>query len=330
MRSAHKKLTQRVSLEQVYRHKQPVQHGVPLCILDFRVAVHAILQRALEFAERVGVDLPLTEPDENGKQWHDTDSLVDHDLWPDWVRASWAIRLNRGPDMLPRCPYRVIVVDDSKLQLDDGRTVYWRGLVFPAYKAGRSTEAARDNCYKSIRDIGHALITELGLPFYSKVLYEADDWAGLCYRLKLAAEKTSLLWTREMFLSTVDSDWLQLVDDSASILWANTGPWASRLKNEAETRAYVLKRMGLRIEKPSEIASVKQRQGDDADNLPAGSDLELFDLCNANADYDLSTSPEAVDLLADLTNPASNNVHKHLLKAVQWCSSHGLPLICRP
>jgi hypothetical protein len=320
----------KVSLESVFRPKCQLVHGVPLVIFDFRVHVHAILQRVLEFAERAGIDLPLTEPDADGKQWPDTDLLVLHDLWPGWVRASWSIRLNRGPDMLPRCTYRVIVVDDSKLQLDDGRSVYWRGLVYQEYKAGRSAEALRDNCYKSIRDIGHALVAELGLPFYSKTLYEADDWAGLCYRLKLSAEKDSLLWRREMLLSTVDSDWLQLVNDEAGILWANTGPWQSRLKNEAETRAYVHKRMGLRIAKPSEIASVKQRQGDTADNLPAGSDLSLFDLCGANPDYYLDDMPDAARLLADMSSPDSNTEHRHLHKSVQWCNSHGLPIVCKP
>ena len=227
--------------------------------------------------------------------------------------------------MLPRAKYKVIVLDDSK---QDG--VYWRGIVFAGYKGTRTQESARDVCYQSIRDIGWALIKELNFPVYSEPLFEADDWAGLVYRLKTSADHDSLLWTRELYLSTVDSDWLQLVDDDASILWANTGPWPSRLKNESETRQYVLKRMGLRITKPREIALVKQRQGDDADELPAGSDLSLFDLCSVNEKYNIDTLPQAADLLKHLSDPEPNTSHTHLHKAVAWCNANGLPIVCRP
>jgi hypothetical protein len=320
----------RVNLEQVYKPRDPSVYGVPLVVLDFRVALHGILQRAYEFAEMTGTVLPMTEPDADGKQWPDTTPLASHKLWPNWIRACWAIKLNRGPDMLPRTPYRVIVVDDNKVQLDDGRTVYWRGLVYSLYKAGRSSETSRDTCYKSIRDIGHVTIAELGFSIYSKPLYEADDWAGVAHRLKLAADRDSLLWSRELYYSTVDSDWLQLVDDESGQLWANTGPWPSRLKNESETRAYVLKRMGVRITKPYEIAAVKQHQGDTADDLPAGSNLSLFDLCNANPCYDLAKSVEASSLLSDLSKAEANTSFKHLQTAVQWCSANGLPVVARP
>jgi len=168
------------------------------------------------------------------------------------------------------------------------------------------------------------------LPFYTEPLYEADDWAGLIHRTKKAAEPGSLLATRELYYSTVDSDWLQLVDDATRQLWANTGPWASRLKNEAETRAYILNKMGYRISHPSEIARAKQVTGDAADNLAAGSSLHLFDLTNPCPDYDLALTEHYSKLVADLSSPEPNTDAKALTKAERWLSLEGLPICVYP
>lgn len=350
--------TVKVNLEQVWRPRKPSEVGVPLCVIDFRVALHGILSLSYEFASLQGIARDVTQADDG---WGDyCAAIVANDLWADWVRASWAIKLNRGPDMLPRTSYRVIVVDDNKLD-----NQYWRSVVvdeyksraaagdssaetlaavarhtnsegnFVTYKGSRSAEDSRDSCYHSIKTIGHALVRELAFPFYSEPLYEADDWAGLIHRLKLRAfveSPESLLATRELYYSTVDSDWLQLVDDASRQYWANTGPWPSRLKNEAEARAYVLKRMGVRIDKPSEIALVKQQQGDTADDLPAGSDLSLFDLTKPNSEYDLALACllETRQLIEDLSSPEANTKHTNLVKAVQWCCSKGLPVAAKP
>ena len=324
----------RIPLETVYKPRQ--DSGVPLCILDFRVAVHGILATVSEFASLLGIEPP---PKTDGDwapmtEWYK--QIVAQTVWPDFARASWALKLMRGPDMLPRAEYRVIVVDDSKMQVQhtDAETggtydkaCYWRTVVETEYKGTRGT--TKDSCYGSIVAIGHAIVEELGLPMYSEPLYEADDWAGVIHRMKLNAEPGSVLANRELYYSTVDSDWLQLVDDATRQLWANTGPWPSRLKNEAETRAYVLKRMGKSISHPREIAKVKQDTGDSADNLAIGSHISLFDLINPHPEYDLEKLPSAAGLLADLCSPAPNTRSEVLRKSAAWLNSKGLPICIR-
>lgn len=313
----------RIPLESIYKFKS---NTVPLNVVDFRVALHCILGTVTQFGQAVGLTLKTNATEQEYECF--TEQVVANDLWLGYIRATWAMRLMRGPDMLPRSDYRLIVVDDSKKQIDDDKFVYWRHFFAPEYKGTRTKSAI--SAYDSIRDVGMALCKELCLPFYSEELYEADDWAGLIYRIKRQAEPNSTLADRELFYSTVDSDWLQLVDDASKQLWANTGPWPSRLKNEAETRAYVLKRMGKAISHPREIAKVKQETGDSADNLAVGSKLFLFDLCNPCPEYDLSKTVHYQRLVNDLNNSEANTKAKVLTQAATWLNANGLPITVRP
>lgn len=281
--------TVRVPLERVFRRQSQI---TPLVIIDFRVHLFAILNQSKEIPE---------------------------EFFSDWVKANWAVRLNRGPDMLPRDQYRIIVVDDS-LKEDVG---YWRHVEKTDYKGNRPKE--RDEQYHLIKDIGLALINQFQLPFYSEPLFEADDWAGLCYRLKKDSQPDSVLAQREMFLSTVDLDWSQLVDDSLRILWANTGPWPSRLKNEAEVRHYFYKKNKIRIKHPSEVAKLKSVVGDSGDNLKGGDDICLFDLIDENPRYQISGHLKAL-LRADLENPQPNNKLDNLDIATRWLIQNQLPI----
>lgn len=316
----------RVALERVYKPKDPVANGIPIYIIDFRVALHAILPTVDQFAEASGIVAFSCDPDLPDEARSDlyftwSDNVTQHSEWQNYLRAQWAVRLHRGPDMLPRASYRVVVVDDNKL---NGQ--YWRHIDEPAYKGTRTKDKDRGIVYGQIRDAGHALVAEFGLPMYTQPLYEADDWAGVIHRAKLNASPGSLAYTRELYYGTVDSDWLQLVHDETRQLWANTGPWPSRLKNECETRAYILKREGQTITSPSEIALVKQRCGDSADNLQIGSALHLFDLVNPNPLYDLASTEGGLLLAAELDNPEANSRPDVLSKAARWLSSRWYPI----
>ena len=55
----------------------------------------------------------------------DLQHLYSPELLEKVTKAVWAIKLNRGPDMLPRHDYRVVVVSDKRF-VDRG--VYWRGV----------------------------------------------------------------------------------------------------------------------------------------------------------------------------------------------------------
>lgn len=286
-----KTATKRVPLERVFRRQSNL---TPLVIVDFRVCLFAILNQA----GNVGVDLSII---------------------PDWAKANWALRLNRGPDMLPLTDYRIIVVDDSYLP-DVG---YWRHQQKADYKGNRPK--TREPLYHQIKDIGLELISQFGLPFYSEPLFEADDWAGLCYRIKRDAVAGSTLAEREMFLSTVDLDWAQLVDDSLRILWANTGPWPSRLKNEAEVREYFYRKNKIRIRHPREVAKLKSIVGDSGDNLKSGDDVALFDLVSEHPEYQISDKLKG-RLAADLANPEPNNKKQNVDIALRWLISQNLPI----
>ena len=55
----------------------------------------------------------------------DLQHLYSPELLEKVTKAVWAIKLNRGPDMLPIHDYRVVVVSDKRF-VDKG--VYWRGV----------------------------------------------------------------------------------------------------------------------------------------------------------------------------------------------------------
>lgn len=239
----------RVKLEQVHTVEPRALH-----VIDFRVLLHFVWDEASSEAE---------------------------------ARELWLSRLQRGPDMIDFMPDRVdIVLDDSKTDLPNGMFGYWRSLVCPSYKQKRKQSKPDlvglqpGLSYGQVRDIGYEAVSSLGLPLFSQPGFEADDWAGAVYRAKLAAKPGSLLANRQLYYSTIDSDWLQLVDDKSKQLWANVGTWtnASRLRNEAEVRWYYKHVVKYRIDKPSDIPKAKQVLGDWADNLPPGSPLSVLDL----------------------------------------------------
>ena len=56
---------------------------------------------------------------------NDLRHLYSPELLAKVTKAVWAIKLNRGPDMLPKHDYRVVIVSDKTICRIEG--VYWRG-----------------------------------------------------------------------------------------------------------------------------------------------------------------------------------------------------------
>ena len=307
-----------VPLESVWRPKDT--GFVPLTIIDFRVHLHFILGKVAEYSQAVDFGLPPKGDSERWLEWEL--ALLATEEFAVWLRAAWTQRLMRGPDMLPQTSHRVVVVDDAR-----GERGYWRNLELTSYKGDRSS--VRSPMYAAVKDAGYAQMIRYELPVFSKKLFEADDWAGAVYRLKLHACKVapdSCLAQRELFYSTVDGDWMQLVDDASRQYWANTGPWVSRLKNEAETRSYVRKKLGVAIKHPNEIARAKHIAGDLGDCLPAGSPIELFELTTAHHEHFLEGSEEWLELESELASSDSNCNFDALRNSIAYCVQKCLPI----
>ena len=167
-------------------------------------------------------------------QIQDLRHLYSPELLDKVTKAIWAIRLNRGPDMLPRHGYRIVVVSDKRF-VDKG--VYWRGV--EVLKDERIEACWEEYCeskgiditqtptgYKGNRrdkDDGFYECHEIGWEYANNYFecfkqegYEADDWAGALYReVRDGTDRT--LRERQKLLYTIDRDWSGLVDESKNI-----------------------------------------------------------------------------------------------------------------
>ena len=297
-------------LEDVYAPR--AEPYLPIIVIDFKVYAHSINK----FADMV---------DQVAK---------DEDDFKTIMKAMWAYKLNRGPDMLDRFPFTAIVVDDLKgtfsEDFSEASTTgegYWRHieahkLGLDEYKGGRGektpffylTEAAGYEYTKSQNST---------FPIFSKAFFEADDLAGQLCRLKRKAKKGSIAAERQMILSTVDGDWQGLVSDEHDIVWANTGPWLPRMRSNAEVCDYYLRKDKIIIETAQGCYIVKEQVGDMGDNLKPGSPLRFFDLYNEDVEWKFSRK-EIKDLSARL-NSLENSVREdHFLSSKAFLQSKGL------
>lgn len=282
----------------------------------------------------------------------DIEHLYSPELIQKITKALWAIKLNRGPDMLPRHDYRIVVVSDKRYE-DKG--AYWRGveilkdermeIVWEEYCEAKGIDhestatsykgnrRQKDDNFYEVVETGWEYATKY-FPCFKQEGYEADDWAGAVYRV--SRDTRGVCRDRQILLSTIDRDWSQLVDESHGVYWANTripGPREAiqeRLAGEDQVRLHTELKLKVSIDRPRDLAGAKQAQGDLGDNLPPGSPLEYFDLCEPHPKYRIERLPQYADFVAALEDPAPNVRHEHYAKAMEACGKIGLqpPAFC--
>lgn len=250
-----------IALEDVYR--VDYSQGCPLVVLDLRVLIWRITHRFMELYGNL--------PEQRFKNW---------------IKCQAAISLN-NPIPYISFPYgfRLIVVDDIKDEKfshegDIGEGNYWRNeycreLGLPEYKGNRGGDQAKPDFYKGVYEGFLEYIGLSGVPYFADAGWEADDWASLI--CKYHRERCS---GRHLLLSTVDSDWLQLVSDSDKIFWCSPRTFGhrSKMRGFVEAVEYSQKMYARPLCSPKAIALIKQELGDKSDNLLPGSPLGLFDL----------------------------------------------------
>ncbi|NDB65943.1 MAG: hypothetical protein EB168_09805 [Euryarchaeota archaeon] len=263
------------------------------------------------------------------------------------TKAAWAIKLNRGPDMLPMHDYRVVVVSDKRFEASG---TYWRGVEVLkderieacweeyceakgldiketeiGYKGNRRD---RDDDFYRVLDIGWEYATKY-FPCYKQEGYEADDWAGALYReVRDGTNKT--LRKRQKLLNTIDRDWSGLVDEKMNIWWANTrypGPREriqERLAGEDQVILHTKMKMGYDIEHPLEIFAAKAEAGELGDNLPPGAPIEYIDLSEYHPKYKLENCDQWESFCKDVSNPKPNIYRSHYDQSIAAMHHIGL------
>lgn len=256
------------------------------------------------------------------------------------IKGCWALKIQRGPDMLPRFSHRVLIVADSRFQ-DTGN--YWRDTYMTnspivqkawedyAESKGKDVSELATN-YKGTRkekDASFWRIFNIGWEYanqYYKVFhhegYEADDVSGAIYRISRDDLGGGIARKRQIFLSSVDRDWTQLVDDDLKIYFANTRkPFANekiqaRLVNNAGVIEHTKWRMGYDLDHPKNLADWKVEFGDLGDNLPPGSPKCLFDLIEPSPEYNIENdAPWYEELVEYLNDPNPNDRPDHFESA---------------
>ncbi|MBM4057193.1 MAG: hypothetical protein FJ275_02995 [Planctomycetes bacterium] len=262
------------------------------------------------------------------------------------TKALWAIKVNRGPDMLPRHGYNVVVVSDKRYE---AHGTYWRGveinkdermeIVWEEYCEGKGTDVSTvATGYKGNRrekDDNFYQVVETGweycqryFPCFKEEGLEADDWAGAIFRI--SRDTRGVCHDRQVLLSTIDRDWSMLVDESHRVYWANTripGPKEriqERLAGEDQVLLHTEMKLGVKIKHPRFLAHAKQEQGDLGDNLPPGSPLEYFDLCEPHPKYRVEALEDYPKLVEAVNDPAPNVMHEHMDKALAAFRKIGL------
>ena len=263
------------------------------------------------------------------------------------TKAVWAIKLNRGPDMLPKHDYRVVVVSDKRF-VDRG--VYWRGVevlkderieacweeyaekkgldmneMALGYKGNRRD---KDDNFYQVHEIGWEYATKY-FPCFKQEGYEADDWAGALYR-EVRDGTDTVLRSRQKLLYTIDRDWSGLVDESKNIWWANTrypGPREriqERLAGEDQVILHTQMKLGFDINHPIEIFAAKAEAGELGDNLPPGAPIEYIDLTETHPKYILENCDQWPSFVAESCMPDGNVHMDHYYQSIEALRKIGI------
>lgn len=298
-----------------------------LIVVDFYVVCHQIFRDAKPFSHLYS--------EENLKKI---------------IKALWALRVSRGPDMIDHNPdSRVMVVKDNKYRKLKN---YWRqveiakddrmDLVWESFWETNPRKKKTSQEYKGTREDKSDffnLVSKIGQDYcntyyniYLEEGFEADDIAGAIYRT--SRDTNSICRDRTIYFMTNDRDWGQLVDDEHRCFWANTRYPKSnekiqhRLAGNKEVIEHTLHKHGLEINHPRELVNVKTLKGDLGDNLPPGSPTDYMDLCEVPERW----MPENLIwwercLREDLNNPEPNIQTEHYLNAKEQLNKIGaLPI----
>lgn len=290
----------------------------PLVVWDFNVAVHDVLR------------------------WYEKLSgSFKKEVEEKLVKGAFALHINRGPSMLPRHSYRMLFVADSRYAHSGN---YWRNEVMAscpivrqawvnhAEAEGVSVDSLRTN-YKGNRkpktdefwfvyNICRNYAEEY-FPFFEEEGMEADDWCGSIYRLSRDSDDRSVVRQRQILLTTCDRDWSQCVDESHRVFFANTRvPFPNekiqaRLVDNEGVRVHTKHKLGFDLDHPSELPKYKSLAADWGDNLPVGTPVELFDLCEPHPVYNIEKAQQRAELIECVNDPKSNDRPDHFDNALR-------------
>jgi hypothetical protein len=290
----------------------------PLVVVDFHVYLHDVLRW---FEDKI-------------------EGSFNKEVEDKLIKGAWALKVNRGPDMLPRHSYRIAVVADSRFR-DTGN--YWRDRFMSesqvvqtawqnyAEKEGKNLSELPTN-YKGHRKektdnfwrvfgVGWEYCNEY-FPVFSEEGFEADDIAGAIYRISRDGDADSIARKRQILLSTIDRDWSQLVDENHKVYFANTRHCFPNEKIQERLVAnqgvieHTKHKMGFDLDHPKNLADWKVLHGDLGDNLPPGSPKCLFDLCEPHTEYVIErAAPWYTDLVECLNEPKPNDRPDHFDQA---------------
>jgi hypothetical protein len=215
----------------------------------------------------------------------------------------------------------LIVIDDKK----DEKGYYWRNyetdkLNLPVYKGNRG---CKPEGYQEVYEAGLQFIAENNIDYFAQPSLEADDWAGLIYRLK-----QEIVDPIEIIIVSIDGDLQQLVDTNSNVLIYSPGWWKqeSYLKDELEIiRDYQLK--GINLKSTYDLVDYKVAKGDRGDNLQANSPHFLIDLrVQPPVDFD---STQVENLKVALVKPKFSQSKKVALEAGLAISSNNFQVYCQ-
>jgi len=306
VRTTDAKMNSRPKLETIFK----LEHNPsPLVVVDFHVYLHDVLrwfEDKIEGSFNPGVEDKL-------------------------IKGAWALKVNRGPDMISQHKNRIVVVADSRFA-DTGN--YWRDRFMRtsaevqtawltyAEKEGKSlteipthykgTRGEKTDNFWRVFNIGWEYAHKY-FPTFSQEGFEADDIAGAIYRLSRDSGDDSVVRKRQIFLSTLDRDWSQLVDEEHKIYFANTrAPFPNekiqeRLVGNQGVIEHTKHRMGFDLDHPRNLADWKVKHGDMGDNLPPGSPKCLFDLCEPHTEFVIETVAPWYNELVECVNNSEPN-----------------------
>lgn len=283
-----------VDLTPMYTHTHPN----PIVFIDARVSMYKILGLMSQAFKALSMN---------------TDSLNQ------WLRANWALIVNDPMPFLPSPSqgYRVIIGDDYKRELD-GK--YWRSDVLPSYKGNRTAVGDKDPIENQAIQVLRDYLEDSPIKIFRQEGMECDDIAGLATRVKKDDDRT-------LFLYTVDSDWMQLVDDSRGIIFLNQHIHPPRVRTDVEVLQWCFDQ-GWPACHPTSVVNMKMAEGDSSDNIPPNFE-HGEEIINLRA-WPKSQHCAIIDELETEVNQTGSNTNKdHANHAYAWLKSNNLPIVIR-